>query len=43
MHLRHGRHLADMADMIGAACAYVIILGMLATALAPLVMPLFQK
>jgi hypothetical protein len=43
MRLRHGRQFADMADMIGAACAYVIILGMLATALAPLIMPLFQK
>jgi hypothetical protein len=43
MHLRHGKELAGMADMIGAACAYAIILGMIATALAPLVMPLFQQ
>jgi hypothetical protein len=43
MHLRHGRHIADMADMIGAACAYAIILCMIATALAPLVVPLFQN
>ncbi|HUI98338.1 MAG TPA: hypothetical protein VLX44_21490 [Xanthobacteraceae bacterium] len=43
MHLRHGRQLADMGDLIGAACAYAIILGMLATALAPLFVPLFQK
>jgi hypothetical protein len=43
MHLRHGRQLAGMADMVGAACAYAIILGMLATALAPLVIPLFQN
>jgi hypothetical protein len=42
MHLRHGRQLAGMADMIGAACAYAIILGMLATALAPLVIPFVQ-
>jgi hypothetical protein len=42
MHLRHGKEFADMADMVGAACAYAIILGMLATALAPLVIPLFQ-
>jgi hypothetical protein len=43
MHLRYGKELAGMADMIGAACAYAIILGMIATALAPLVMPLFQQ
>ena len=42
LHLPHGRQLAEMADMVGAACAYVIILGMLATALAPLVLPLFR-
>jgi hypothetical protein len=42
MHLRHGKQLADMADRVGAACAYAIILGMLATALAPLVIPLVQ-
>jgi hypothetical protein len=42
MHLRHGKELANVADMIGAACAYAIILGMLATALAPLVIPLVQ-
>jgi hypothetical protein len=42
MHLRHGRQLAGMADMVGAACAYAIILGMLATALAPLVIPFVQ-
>ena len=40
MHLHHGRHYADM---IGAACAYAIILGMLATALAPLVIPFVQQ
>jgi hypothetical protein len=43
MHLRHSKELAGMADMIGAACAYAIILGMIATALAPLVMPLFRQ
>jgi hypothetical protein len=42
MHLRHSRELAGMADMIGAACAYVIILGMITTALAPLVIPFVQ-
>jgi len=42
MHLRHGKELAAMAEMIGAACAYAIILGMIATALAPLVLPLVQ-
>jgi hypothetical protein len=42
MRLRHARRLAGMADLIGAACAYAIILGMLATAIAPLFMPLFQ-
>jgi hypothetical protein len=39
MHLHHGR---QFADMIGAACAYAIIFGMLATALAPLVIPLVK-
>jgi len=42
MHLRHGRQLAGMADKVGAACAYAIILGMLATAIAPLVIPFVQ-
>ena len=42
MHLRHDKELAHMADVLGAACAYAIILGMLATALAPLVLPLVQ-
>ncbi len=42
MHLRHGKELAGMVDMIGAACAYAIILGMIATALAPLVIPFVQ-
>jgi hypothetical protein len=42
MHLRHSKELAHMADVLGAACAYAIILGMLATALAPLVLPLVQ-
>jgi hypothetical protein len=42
MHLRHSKELAHMADVLGAACAYAIIFGMLATALAPLVVPLFQ-
>ena len=42
MHLRRGRPLAGMIDVIGPAFAYAIILAMLATALAPLVMPLFR-
>jgi len=42
MHLRHGKEFAHLGDMIGAACAYAIILGMLATALAPLVIPLVK-
>ena len=42
MHLRHNKELAHMGDVLGAACAYVIILGMLVTALAPLVIPLFR-
>ena len=42
MHLRHDRSFAGMMDMIGSACAYAIILGMLATALAPLVTPFFR-
>jgi hypothetical protein len=42
MHLRHDRHFADVIDHIGAVCAYAIILGMLATALAPLFIPLFR-
>jgi hypothetical protein len=40
MHLRH--EFSGVADMVGAACAYAIILGMLATALAPLVIPFVQ-
>jgi hypothetical protein len=42
MHLRHSKELAGMADMIGATCAYAIILGMIATAIAPLVIPFVQ-
>ena len=42
MHLRHGRPLAGIIDIVGPAFAYAIILAMLATALAPLFMPLFQ-
>ena len=42
MHLRHSKELSGVADMIGAACAYAIILGMIATALAPLVLMLVQ-
>ena len=42
MHLPHGKELAGVADKVGAACAYAIILGMLATALAPLFIPLVK-
>jgi hypothetical protein len=39
MRLHIGEPVSRMMDHVGAACAYVIILGMLAAALAPLVMP----
>jgi hypothetical protein len=44
MQLRPGRLVtfASMIDGIGAACAYAIILGMIATALAPLFAPLLR-
>jgi hypothetical protein len=42
MHLRHGKPLASLIDLLGATCAYAIILGMIATALAPLFTPLFR-
>ena len=45
MQLRPGKPMKPMAwmiDGIGAACAYAIILGMLATALAPLFAPLLR-
>jgi hypothetical protein len=43
MHVRHGGPISGMMEFVGATCAYVIILGMIATALAPLVTPLFQN
>ena len=42
MQLRPGKPMASMIDVIGAACAYAIILGMLVTAIAPLFAPLLQ-
>jgi hypothetical protein len=42
MHLRHDKPLAGMIDLVGAACAYAVIFGMLATAIAPLFTPLFH-
>ena len=43
MHLRHEKPISALIDWVGAACAYTIILGMLATALAPLITPLLQR
>jgi hypothetical protein len=43
MHVRHGKPIAGMLELIGATCAYAIILGMIATALAPLFTPWFQN
>ena len=42
MQLRHGKPINTVIDRVGAACAYAIILGMLVTALAPLVTPLLH-
>jgi hypothetical protein len=42
MQYRPGKPMASMIDGIGAACAYAIILGMLATAVAPLFAPLLR-
>ncbi|HUI95915.1 MAG TPA: hypothetical protein VLX44_09205 [Xanthobacteraceae bacterium] len=42
MQLRHEKPISALIDRLGAACAYAIIFGMLATALAPLVAPLLQ-
>ena len=36
------RTVEALFDWLGAACAYAIILGMLVTALAPIVTPLLQ-
>jgi hypothetical protein len=43
MHVRHGGPIAGMMELVGATCAYAIIIGMIATALATLVTPLFQN
>ena len=42
MHVRHNKPIAGVLELVGATCAYAIILGMIATALAPLFTPLFQ-
>jgi hypothetical protein len=42
MQLRHEKPISALIDWLGAACAYAVILGMLVTALAPLVTPLLQ-
>jgi hypothetical protein len=39
MHLHLGKPVARIMDQVGAACAYAIIIVMLATALAPLFAP----
>jgi hypothetical protein len=43
MNVRHGGALVGVMEFVGATCAYAIIIGMIATALAPLVTPLFQN
>ena len=43
MQLRHEKPISAVIDWLGAACAYAIILGMLATAVAPLFAPLLQR
>jgi hypothetical protein len=43
MHVPHGGAIVGMMELVGATCAYAIILGMIATALAPLVTPFFQN
>ena len=43
MQLRRGNPISTMVDRLGAACAYAIIFGMLATALAPLFAPLLER
>lgn len=42
MHARPGRPFAVVMETLGTVCAYAIIVGMLATALAPLFAPLFH-
>lgn len=42
MGLRLARPLGGLIDRVGAACAFVIILGMLATAVAPVFAPLLH-
>jgi hypothetical protein len=42
MRVHQDKPLSHMVDLIGEACAYAVILGMIATALAPLFTPLLQ-
>ena len=43
MHVRHDGPIFGIMEFVGATCAYALILGMIATALAPLFTPLFQN
>jgi hypothetical protein len=43
MHVRHSGAIVGVMEFVWATCAYAIIVGMIATALAPLVTPLFQN
>jgi hypothetical protein len=42
MQAHREKPLTYVADLVGAACAYAIIFGMIATALAPLFTPLLH-
>lgn len=41
MLTHHGKPVAGIIEVIGATCAYAIILGMLVTAVAPLITMVF--
>jgi hypothetical protein len=43
MHARHSGPIFGIMEFVGATCAYAIILGMIATAVATLFTPLFQN
>jgi hypothetical protein len=43
MRVRHDGPFVGILEWIGATCAYALIIGMIATALAPLFTPLFQN
>ena len=43
MQAHRDKLLTHMVDLIGEACAYAVILGMIVTALAPLFAPLLQR